>query len=70
MVCIAKLARMRWHEVVFGKEEDWDGFDSKNTDLEEDEDNLPKLRAGIGQALDREHSKTMQGIKVKHIELT
>jgi len=70
MVCIGNIAKMKWYEVIFGKNENWQGFESKNTDLEEDEDNLPKLRPGIGKALDREHQRAMQSLKSKSIELT
>ena len=59
-LCIYKLFKKGILHFLWGEDDHWEGFESGNTDLEEDEENLPKLRAGIGGALEREHNRAMK----------
>ncbi len=59
--CILQLCNKGITYFLWGRDERWEGFESCDTDFEEEE-NLPRLRAGIGRALEREHSRSMKGI--------
>lgn len=56
--CILSLFTKGLTYFLWGQNEQWEGFESCDTDFEE-EDNLPRLRAGIGRALEREHIRSM-----------
>lgn len=56
--CILSLFSKGLTYFLWGQNEQWEGFESCDTDFEEEE-NLPRLRAGIGRALEREHIRSM-----------
>jgi hypothetical protein len=71
--CILSLFTKGITYFLWGQNERWEGFESCDTDFEEEE-NLPRLRPGIGRALEREHTRSInlqqqqqQSTKVKSV---
>ena len=59
--CAFQLCNKGVTYFLWGRDEHWEGFESVDTDFE-DEENIPTLRAGIGRALEREHHRSMKDI--------
>jgi hypothetical protein len=56
--CILSLFTKGITYTLWGHNERWEGFESCDTDFEEEE-NIPRLRPGIGRALEREHTRSI-----------